>query len=531
MKDSSRRPSPKPPTRHEAIIFRSRGWTGTKLQIICLSVAGIAVALALGYIATKPNGPKVALVLGSILVFVAIFARRPGIAIGLLVLGTQNGLPFVNTATTYITGLALGDYIAYALVAVLLIHWIKSKRPTEVQAGLRGLTLLGVGLAVWWFITLERSTAAGVPVTIAAAFGRNFLFFAVLVALFPVSLRARRCRKDALLTLCAGALIYSVGEIIITTSHVQLSWLVHPIAIRISEVHLVRVYSFMSDPTALLFCLAIGAALLGIQRRTRINGLTAALISGVAIILQQTRAIYLSLPLALVLTIMAWGILVPAARSRLTRRPITGVLGIALLVGFLAVVAPAIVATYGITPLSRLNGVSSQVSSSTGNIGYRFNVAHDLLQLLGGRVSNWLTGLGFLDPRYRYFSGLPLGSIKNSDLGLVDGIMLVGMVGVAMIYSIAGILFWRVVTIAHSWQARLPNDAWLLFGIAAWITQVLLASYSLGTLFQEPGEILTALVIGVGLNTYAEYGSASAKRSLAVVEKSTTLDQPNTIMA
>ncbi len=501
---------------------------GTKLQIICLSIVSIAVALALSFVATRPNGSKVALVLGSILVFVAIFARRPGIAIGLIVLGTQNGLPFLNTATTYINGLALVDYLAYALVAVLFIRWTTSKRPTDVQAGLRGLTLLGLGLAVWWLITVERSSTAGVPVTVAAAFGRGFLFFGVLVALFPVGLRARRCRRDALLTLCAGALIYSVGEIIITTSHVQLSWLVHPIAVRISDVHLVRVYSFMSASTELLFCLAIGAALLGIQRRTRLNGLLAALISGVAILLQQTRAIYISLPLALILMIIAWAILVPAARGRLTRRPIVGVLGIALFVGFLAVVAPAIVATYGITPLSRLNGVSSQISSSTGNIGYRFSVAHDLLHLLGGRVSNWLTGLGFLDPRYRYFSGLPLGSIKNSDLGLVDGIMLVGMVGVAMIYSIVGIIFWRVVTSAHSWQARLPNEAWLLFGIAAWITQVLLASYSLGVLFQEPGEILTAFVIGVGLNTYAEYGYTSARRSLAVVGKPTMMERPKT---
>jgi hypothetical protein len=474
-------------------------------------VSALAAAAALGLVASRPNAPVVVLALGSVIAFLIILFRRPGIAVGLLVLGVQNGLPVLDTATTFLNGLALGNYLAYALIVILAVRWVAGAHPRGAPRGARELGLVGFGLAVWWLITVARSTSEGVPLTAAAAFGRNFLIFAILTVLFPRGLHSARARRDALLTVCAGALLYSVGQILITTSGARVSWLVHPVAIRTSEVGLQRVYAFMSDPAVLLFCLAVGAALLSVSRKSRRTGTLVAVVSGVAIVLQQTRAIYLSLPLALVLLMTLWATFVPTARRRLGRRSVAGVIAMALLLALLAAIAPQMITTYGAQPLSRLNGVFSEISSSTGNIGYRFNLAHGLLQLLGGRVSNWLTGLGFLDPKYRYFSGLPLGSIRNSDLGLIDGIMLIGIVGILMIYSTVALLLWRLFDVARSWRAHLPDEGWVVFGISAWTAQVLLASYSLGTLFQEQGQVLFALVIGIGINACGEYARAGAQ--------------------
>ena len=72
-----------------------------------------------------------------------------------------------------------------------------------------------------------------------------------------------------LLTVCAGAALYSVGEIVITVSRHPLPWLVHPVAVRVSDVGLQRVYAFMSEAAVLLFALSLGAALLAPDRRIR----------------------------------------------------------------------------------------------------------------------------------------------------------------------------------------------------------------------------------------------------------------------
>jgi hypothetical protein len=82
---------------------------------------------------------------------------------------------------------------------------------------------------------------------------------------------------------------------------------------------------------------------------------------------------------------------------------------------------------------------------------------------------------------------------------------------VVIIYSIAAIPLWRVFAVARTWHPHLPppSEAWLMFGVATWITQVLLASYSLGTLFQGQGQVLLAFVAGVGLNTYPQYSLQS----------------------
>lgn len=465
--------------------------------------AFVTVIVGCGWIASQPTSPKLVAVLVGVSLLGWLLAKRPGIAVGLLVLGTQNGLPFVDTAATYFHGIAVDNYIGFALIAVLGGRAVvKGRRGLpNGRTGFAGLIGgLGLCLAAWWLVTLVRS--GGEPVSVALSFGRNFIVFALLAPLFAVSVRTRRDQVDILTTVCVGALLYAVGEVAATVGHSHLSWLVHPIAVRTSDVGLRRVYAFMSDATILLFCLGIGAALLATVQRTRRVGVAMTLLSSVAIILQQTRAIYLSLPLAL-LIVGAGALCVPAARARVTWRATAAIATVAVLVPALTVAVPHAVSVYGAEPLSRLNSVPMELLANQGNVGYRLNVAHELLARLGGSPVKWLTGLGFLDPAYHFFNGLPKGSIRNSDLGLVDGIMLVGVIGVVTVYLIAIVPLWRLIAAARTWREVLPDESWAVFGMALWLTQVLLASYTLTTLWQEQGEVLTAMVAGIAVNAAA----------------------------
>lgn len=456
------------------------GWACTHLPLTVL--AGSAGALAFGYLTL----------------------RRPGLTVGLLLLGLENGLPFLDTAQTILNGAALADYLAVVMIAILLVQRkMGPHQPRHRGARLAGR--LGTLLIVWWLVTLWHSD--GEPVLAAMKFGRTYLIFAVLVVLFPHGLRGRAWR-DALTTLLAGTALYALGQIAITAGR-ALPWLVHPVAIRVSDVGLTRVYAFMSDAAVLAFSLSLGGALLAQTRRGRQAGVVGVLLFGVTIVLQQTRAVYLSLPLAIVALLSLCVIRVPATRGHLTGRAIRGALGVAVSIWALSVVAPHLVTTYGAQPLSRLSGVVTDFTTGTGNIGYRLNIAGELTRLLAGNVGKWATGLGFLDPAFRYFSGLPMGSIQNSDLGLLDGIMLIGVTGVSVVYAIAVLPVW-VSYMALRTEPRLTPEAWVLFGLSVWIAQVLLASYSLGTLFQEQGQILVAFAVGLGV--YAGERATPVKR-------------------
>jgi hypothetical protein len=418
--------------------------------------------------------------------------RHRGIVLGLLVLGAENGLPFLDTSQRYVLGYAISNYMVILLIALLAIRIPRSER----KPGMGVLAVVSFLFTIWWVITLWHS--GGQPVSAALSLGRNFLLFALLAAAFPLGTSDGAERKEMLFTFLAGALLYSIGEVGITVSGRPLSWLVHPIAIRGSDIALQRVYAFMSDSAALLFCLAIGAALLAPTSRLRRWGALASVISLAAIILQQTRAVYITLPIALVLVIVWWAMFARSSAGRLVGRTVAVILGFAGLVATLAVAAPSVLTTYAGEPFSRLSGVLEQLSSNTGNLSYRFGVAHGLLALLQGNPLKWATGLGFLNPTYHHFVGLPLGSIENADLGMIDGIMLLGLVGVILTYLVVFIPLWQMV--AQTRARDLPaSNAWLIFGLMVWLVQVLLASYNLGTLWQQPGQVLVAMVAALGL--------------------------------
>lgn len=484
------------------------------LPHLASSTGALALAVLLGALIASPgSGSTVAPIAAVLLLFAWLLGKRPGIAIGLLVLGVQNGIPFFDTATASYGGLAITNYMAVALVGVLATRCL-GRSKWQVPAGAHAFGVLGVCMTGWWIIAVVRST--GVPISAAASFGRGFLIFPLMLVLFIFALRTRREWFEVLATVCAGAMLLAIGQLVLAITGIELTWLIHPVAVRTSEVGLLRVYTTMGDAAVLLFCLAVGAALFANPRGSRRLGALVAVLLGLALILQQTRVLYLSLLLALLIVAGGFLLLAPKVRTGISGRMMAAVAGTAALIGSLSTVAPQVATTYGARPLSRLNSVIAEFSSNTGSIGERRDVTNELLALLHGDPGTWLTGLGFLDPTYRYFTGLPLGSIQNSDLGVVVGIMLIGLVGVAMVYLAAIIPLYRLTVAARDWEWPLPADTWLVFGLAVWLVQVILASYSFATLFQEQGQVLTAMVAGVSLHladAQIRGGAASASRS------------------
>ena len=79
--------------------------------------------------------------------------RHQGVLLGLLVLGTQNGLPFFDTTQHFVFGYAISNYMALALIALLIVRIPGGSR----KRGTGAMALVGYLLVIWWFVTLWHS--------------------------------------------------------------------------------------------------------------------------------------------------------------------------------------------------------------------------------------------------------------------------------------------------------------------------------------------------------------------------------------
>src|SRR4051812_43112041 len=131
----------------------------TSREIACVAVL---TAGALGWLSSRQDAPKLALVVLVSVAFGVAVVRRPGLAIGVALVGVLNGLPGVDTAATFVFGLALRNYCAYLLVAVLAVQALRTRglRRAGTYDG-RLLIVLGCLIAAWWFVTVVRSESAG----------------------------------------------------------------------------------------------------------------------------------------------------------------------------------------------------------------------------------------------------------------------------------------------------------------------------------------------------------------------------------
>src|SRR5581483_9013502 len=156
-----------------------------------------------------------------------IAVTNQGLFLALMLLVVLDGVPGPELASNAAGSLKLQDVAVAAIFGLLVLS-----RPTPVTSprieAVRRATYVLSGLLIgWWIITVARSEVAGIPVSKAALFGRDFLYFALLL---PLAVRARLTARDMrwlVGVLSAAMILYAFGNIATATGIAHISWLVH----------------------------------------------------------------------------------------------------------------------------------------------------------------------------------------------------------------------------------------------------------------------------------------------------------------
>jgi hypothetical protein len=412
-----------------------------------------------------------------------------------MVLVVMNGVPVVDLSSRVVGSFGIQDCAVLALAACL--YWYRGEIVGDRQRRVaRIVAIWSACFVAWWAITFARSVLLdGIPIRYAASYGRDFLYFAVLLPLAVRTQMPLRSVRHGAWLLMAGVVAFAVGQIGSSLSGHELSWLVHSVYSNETSGQL-RLYSPLGAlvSTSLIFLTAW--LLVGGASRRRVPAVALVTLLAVAVALQLTRSNYAAIVVALVTGVAVHSIRGGAFTAVVVR------VAMAVLVVTVAVIAlgAANVGNSGIGGVAgrvaeRAESGVSAVSNSSGTFGYRTNLDGKMLHVLG---SQWPVGLGFLDPTVHYVAGLPEGAIRNSDVGVFNALMTMGVIGALLIYAPLLYGFVALLRAASTWRRLgLPERRWIAYGGAAWIAWALVGSWNLGVLFSVTGLVITALVLGV----------------------------------
>ena len=424
-----------------------------------------------------------------------VIARSwPGPFVALMVLVIMNGIPVVNLSTQLVGSFGIQDCAVLALTAGL--YWYRGEiADSRGRRVARIAAIWSACFVAWWVITFARSVLLdGIPIRYAASYGRDFLYFAILL---PFAMRAqlplRSVRHGAWL-LMAGVVAFAAGQIVSGLSGHELSWLVHSTLSAETSGQL-RLYSPMSAvvSTSLIFVAAWLFAG-GVSRR-QVPAAALVTLLAVSVVLQLTRSNYAAMVVALVT-----GVAVHSIRGGSFTAVVVRVAMAVLVVTVAAIVlGTAKVGNSGIGGVAshvaeRAESGVSAVSNTSGTFGYRTNLDAKMLHVLG---SQWPIGLGFLNPSAHYVTGVPEGSIRNTDIGVFNALMTMGLIGAFFIYAPLLYGFVELLRAARRWRRLgLSERRWIAYGGGAWIAWALVGSWNLVVLFSVTGLVVTALALG-----------------------------------
>jgi hypothetical protein len=449
-------------------------------------------------------------------VLVGIAAVSRGALVGFTVLGVSNGIPGLDLESFALRGsFRPSDLLITFLIGALGFWHLTTTSDVAVdrrwQAAIRAWSLVFIG---WWLLTFARSALfSDIPPLQAALFGRDFLYFGLLVVLLPVAFRRRRDLVALVAMLAVGGTIFALAQTA-TSLFPQMSAVFDP-RLLINENFanefegVTRVYSYMGDVVVLGAIVAAGVAMVGRTRFWRRWSSVLFVILTIGALTQLSRAAYAALLAGLLLVVVA--ALVRASNPlAVVRRVIPAVVLVAALFPVLSLVHPTETQSVSAAQVfaTRAESGIEEIQSRSGTFGYRYNVQSRMLDLVGNR---WPIGLGFWHPDSRYVVGLPVGSIRNTDVGVLNGITTIGAIGTGLLYlPVLG-------TIVFLIRRRRPGpDKWggFAFGAAGWFFGVVVASISLVTLFTVPGLVLTAVVMvaAVSIATRPDDGLGELER-------------------
>ena len=504
---------------------RSVNSDGRLLSTIVLPAGLVGAAILLSAYLARGNPSSALAPAGFVVVVLAAAAMLPsrwrlGVVIGVLVVAGVDAFPGPELDATFKFGLTRQELVVIALMLILAVDIARHRLWRFFQTPLGCLLLLSslAGIAWWLFTLLRTSAVPGTVLSHSTNFGEDFLSAMILIPLLAASFQRRETRLVALATVGIISLLPAALFVIGTLGHQTFSAFIHPVKTTAATATTGsnRLYAPAQDLFPAAFALGLTAAVLappGVWRRV------AGLIAGVnlfAVLAGQTRAEYLGLGVGLVLASLVY-LHGPAAAGAL-RRIGSAVVAIAIVVavvllGFPGTPASSTVKHFG----SRFSSISSTLSSSnatTSTVAERASEAATLEQALG---SQWLSGLGFVSYRDVYNAELPGGSIRNTDVGLLNSVMTMGVIGTAIYYLPIFLVAIRLVWVA---RRRIDESTWVRYGALMGLISVLAASITLDTFFSGTGVVPVAMVIALAATplTEATGAPAASQRQLRVRE-------------
>jgi hypothetical protein len=437
-----------------------------------------------------------------------------GVWYSLLLFGAINALPGPSLENINKGGIFGTD--AFALLLILSLFVFQSQngfRAFRTKGSVpRTLALCSALFLALWLVTVLRTWAfEAIPLTRALQFGRDFVYFALLLPLFSAEFADRRVRDVFLLAAAAGVAYVAATESLVSIRGGGLPSLVHVVKIT-NSITSVRVYANALYVVVAALPFAIGATLIARSTRVRAIGAFVTVCCVGDISLALSRGNWIAEVVGILSAVVVWLILGDPRGLTARRQFLQVLVAVVVAAGLLFTVRPPATAT------SSLSGVAQRVSSiftdltgnaTTSTVAVRERESSELEHYLGDQ---WLFGLGFLDPRNRYFAGLPTwskGSIRNSDTGILNLVMTMGVVGAFLQLIPVAIIAGRLVLLRFA--LGLPEqDNWLAFGSLGFAVLLLVGTPTLGLLYEPLGVVVTAPALAVGASLLTTRRSARA---------------------
>ena len=479
------------------------------------------IAILAGWLISAGNAAVVAaaLLIAALLVFAL---RSPGPTAALLLLAVMNGLPVVDLSGRLPGGAHFQDGAVLALAALLYARR-NALEPGPRTRLIRAASIWSACFIAFWGFTVARSWLLdGIPLLKAVLFGRDFLYFALLL---PLALRAdipARSLRAGGWILLLGVILYAAATAVMSLTGLTLSWLVHSLQAD-PELGLTRVYSQMADLANT--CLIFGSAFF-LSRSARghrwITGCLTLLLL-LSSLLQLTRANYFGLAVAFLVGTYVFMAHYAAGGTFLVRAAVAILVLLTFVFSLGSVTGGTTAGGSGTTAggsgttagssgttagsavtsvVSRLQTGPSDLSQSAGTVGYREGVDRVMLQVLGSR---WPIGLGFLHPSARYLATpiLPSGkvdtrffAIRNADTGFFNILMTMGAIGLVLLFAPLIYASRHLLATARTSSQLTPaRPPWIAYGGVAWIGWAIAGSPTLVVLFSVSGLVLAALVL------------------------------------
>lgn len=457
--------------------------------MIGVTVTGVTCALAGWMIGTEHA--KLLLIALAIVGLCALALTQRGALIGILVLAGMNGLPYVDTSTLVTSKLAVEDLAVIALVIISGI-WIMidGAPPISRRVG-RIISRVGLLLLLWWLFVMTRTVVGQhVPLLRAMYFGRDFASFALLLIVLPRLRLASRDISTLLGVLAAGVCVFAVGQIMTATGMGQPGSLIH-FHYTLQESGLTRVYSNMTDLVTAGLAVSVAALLLARQRRIQLIALPIMILLGTSTAVQLTRARWIGLVVGISLTSLWLALNSNTRIGIILRRKLSPIVGALCFVSIIVIfIAPSIGS--GGEVINRLTSIFTDLETGSGTVAIRVTVSKEMTVFLGEK---WPFGLGFIPPFSHYYLGLPGGSIRDPDVGALNAVMTMGVLGAILIYiPVIAVLIDCLQRISKQWA---DEFSWLYYGGAIWILATLASSITLITLFSTSGLAFTALFLTI----------------------------------